>query len=430
MIKEPIDGYVVRALTDFGRGVNGARQLPFVGDGLKVVYRRVIYTALRAGERMTKTAALTGTTLATTHPHSSESVDDVIASLVRWGIFEGQGNFGMKMIYGDDIDPAAPRYTEARISPKWRDIFSDLMPFVGYVEAEIEGSQEPVSLPTPIPLMLLFSGIGIGYGVNCRIPMFTATSLYRAMQKDDPKLLRAPDGLSIDAKKSDLKGLWARGVGKITYRYKTELMTISSGDGVMISGSAEIFKPAIEKEFHGELERGQIYVLDNTSGSIPQVFIGRSPKVRAITAEEIKERCDQICSNTKTYRLTVTDGDNAYVIPLRSWLQETYKGYIELIGRFREDNIARLNFEYRVYEWLPKIVSVLMADRSLSAEGIVRKINRKACDLEVVRAVLRKPISTLQNVDSTEKLKVIERHIQEFKSMDPVGYTENLVAKL
>lgn len=423
----PIDKYVTESLTHFGAGVNTERQLCLEVDGLKPVYRRVIYTALQMGNRLTKTASITGNCIAKYHPHGSDSVDNVISALVRWGIFDGQGNHGLKMIYGEDISPAASRYTEAKLNDEWRTIFSEMMPYVPYREAEIEGNSEPEYLPTPLPMSLLFNGMGIGYGVNARYPMFTATSMIEALTHDNPGLLKAPFGLSIDYDESELDELWSVGIGKICYKYDVQQCGLSSGYGTMISGSPEIFKPNLEKAFEEELSKGQVYILDQTSSDIPKVFIGKSPNVRAITTDDIYETCLQVCSYARTFRLTVTDGDHAYLIPLRQWLQNCFYNYTQVIERFKADKIEKLEFDYQVFTWLPIIAQCQFDHRDWDSDKIAEA---NKCDLEVTKAILRKSISTLRHSDSTDKLKEIRKSIEYYKSIDPVTYALELANNL
>lgn len=422
-----IDDYISQSLTDYGRGINTERQIVSSFDGLKPVYRRVIYTALKYATNMTKTAAITGQVLATVHPHGSDSVDSVISSLVRWGVFEGQGNHGIKLIYGDDIGPSASRYTEARIDPKWKNIFSKLMDYIPYSEAELPGNIEPDFLPTPIPMILLFSGLGIAYGVNGRYPMFEPKSMFEAMVNDDPSLLRAPFGLTIDHSKSELNDLWTKGLGRITYKYDCQATNISAGKGVMISGSAEIFKPNLEKGFEEELESGRVFILDQTDSSIPKVFVGISKGVRAITIDDVLNTCKYLCTYTRMYRLTVTNGTQAYVIPLKNWLRECYYNYLNIVNKYKNDQISKLEFDYRVYDWLPIVADILLKDRDLTDEDILSKINNKDCDLEVIKAITRKTIGTLRNTDSTAKLSAIRNQIKEFQNLDPATYTIEMI---
>lgn len=422
-----IDDYIRKSLTDYGRGINTERQLVSSFDGLKPVYRRVIYTALKCATNMTKTAAITGQVLATVHPHGSDSVDSVISSLVRWGVFEGQGNHGIKLIYGDDIGPSASRYTEARIDPKWRNIFSKLMDYVPYSDAEIPNNVEPDYLPTPLPMILLFSGLGIAYGVNGRYPMFEPKSMLKALAKDDPSLLQAPLGLTIDHSKSELNDLWTKGLGRITYKYDCQPTTISAGRGVMIYGSAEIFKPNLEKGFEEELESGRVFILDQTDSAIPRVFVGISKGVRAVTVDDVLSTCKYLCTYTRMYRLTVTDGSQAFIIPLKYWLSECYYNYIKIVERYKNDQITKLNFDYRVYDWLPIVASMLLENRDITDEEILSKINNKDCDIEVIKAITRKTIGTLRNTDSTAKLSSIQAQIKEFQKLDPATYTVEMI---
>lgn len=423
-----LDEYVINSLTDYGRGVNSERQLASLYDGLKVVYRRVVYTAMQiASNKLMKTAAIAGNVIATVHPHSSDSVADVIAQLVRWGILEGQGNFGIKLIYGANIRASAPRYTEAKVDSKWTKIFGELLPYVPYKEAEMEGNMEPEYLPTPLPMILLFSGQGIGYGVNARYPMFTAKSLYKAYMKNNPNLLESPNDLTIINSESDLKDLWEKGIGKITYSYKVEKQFLDSGDGVMVSGSAELFKPDFEIEFNEELNKGQIYILDQTSSDIPKVFIGRSPYVRAITQDDIFDRCKKICKYTRFFRLTVTSNNTAYVIPLKDWIDETYCNYHNLIEEYQSDKIKKLTHEKLIYNFLPLVTSILLDHRDWNDDQIIKKISDKDCDSDIVKAILRKSINTLRNTDSEAKIKEIDNSINEFNNLNPDKYIENII---
>jgi len=423
-----LDEYAIEALTHYGSGVNNERQIASESDGLKPVYRRVIYTAMKLPDKMTKTAAISGNTIATVHPHSSDSVDAVVSSLVNWGIFEGQGNHGMKLIYGENILPSASRYTEAKVDPRWRNIFSELLPYVPYKEAEMEGNVEPIYLPTPLPMILLFSGMGIGFGANARYPMFTPDSLYKAYIKDDPYLLKAPGGLEIDQLNSELQEIWYSGYGKITYKYQVTRETNAAGEGIVIKGSAELFKPRLNEVFEGELNRQRLYILDQTSSDIPEVFIGRTPGVH-LTLDEIQETCESVCSYTKTFRLTVSDGNQVYIIPLKEWIDKTYNNYTNLIEIYKADKISKLEFDYRVYKWLPIVTELLLNNRDFSAEQLVDSIADPDCDIEVVRAILRKTINTLRNTDSADKLKSIEEQIGEFKKLNPDDYIYEIIKK-
>lgn len=426
MMQKDISEYISESLALFGKETDTNRQLAYVLDGLKPVYRRTINSSLKFKNKV-KTATIVGDVIGTTHPHGDSSVSETVSRLVRWGIFDGQGNHGAKMIYGDDISASHMRYTEATLNSNWRSIFDTLMPYVPYKEAEIPGNVEPEYLPTPIPMILLFNGSGIGYGINCRYPMFTAESILDAYANNDPTRLKAPFGLELDPTDPGLWDLWNTGLGTVTYSFKVEQTELPSGHGTMISGSPEMFKPLLEKAFFEELNKGQVYFIDQTAGDIPQVFVGRSYNVRAISLDEIYEVCKQICTTKKVFRLSVTDGETAFVIPLKDWLDVCFKNYLKLVQNFKDDKLAKLNFEKSVYTWLPVITESLINNRDWDAEELAEHNN---CDLDIVKAILRKSINTLRRMDSESKIIDIDKEIKDYTNLDPIKHTRELISRM
>ena len=101
------------------------RALPDVRDGLKPVHRRILYAMrelrLTPDGGYLKCAKIVGDTMGDYHPHGNQAIYDALARLaqdfaVRYPLIDGQGNFGN--IDGDN--PAADRYTEARITDDCR----------------------------------------------------------------------------------------------------------------------------------------------------------------------------------------------------------------------------------------------------------------------------------------------------------------------
>src|SRR6187401_2750672 len=97
------------------------RALPDVRDGLKPVHRRILYAMrelkLNPESGYVKCAKIVGDVMGNLHPHGDQAIYDALARLaqdfaVRYPLVDGQGNFGN--IDGDN--PAAPRYTEARLT--------------------------------------------------------------------------------------------------------------------------------------------------------------------------------------------------------------------------------------------------------------------------------------------------------------------------
>src|ERR671913_1685583 len=165
-----------RSFLDYAMGVIVARALPDVRDGLKPVHRRILWGANEEGVRppngRRKSAYIVGSVLGKYHPHSDTAVYDAMVRLgqdfaSRYPLIDGQGNFGT----ADGDEPAAMRYTEARLNALamelLRDIDKDTVDFTPNYDNE---SQEPVVLPARFPNLLANGSEGIAVGMATKIP--------------------------------------------------------------------------------------------------------------------------------------------------------------------------------------------------------------------------------------------------------------------
>jgi hypothetical protein len=133
------------------------------------------------------------------------------------------------------------------------------------------------------------------------------------------------------------------------------------------------------------------------------------------------------CTHSKTFRLTVSDGKQVYLIPLKTWLRETYENYLQVIERYKADKIKKYEFDYLVYKYLQKVAELLLNNRDASDEWIVNQINEPECDIDVVKAIMKKTINTLRNTDSTAKLAAIQADIDYYKQIDPAKHVKSII---
>src|SRR5688500_13479301 len=108
-----------------------SRALPNVRDGFKPLHRRVLNGMLDVGvlsnRPYKKSARIVGEVLGKYHPHGDKSVYDAMVRMaqewsLRYPLVDGQGNFGS--VDGDE--PAAMRYTEARLKKIAEEMLADL----------------------------------------------------------------------------------------------------------------------------------------------------------------------------------------------------------------------------------------------------------------------------------------------------------------
>jgi len=171
IIQINIDEEMKSAYIDYSMSVIVSRALPDVRDGLKPVHRRVLYGMLdlgvTAGKAHKKSARIVGEVLGKYHPHGDTSVYDTMVRMaqdwsLRYPLVDGQGNFGS--IDGDN--PAAMRYTEARLRKIAEEMLNDIEKETVDFSPNFDDSlMEPTVLPTKIPGLLVNGGSGIAVGM-------------------------------------------------------------------------------------------------------------------------------------------------------------------------------------------------------------------------------------------------------------------------
>jgi DNA gyrase subunit A len=171
------------AYIDYSMSVIIARALPDVRDGLKPVHRRVLYgmyeLGLTSNKPFKKSARIVGEVLGKYHPHGDASVYDAMVRMaqewsLRYPLVQGQGNFGS--IDGDE--PAAMRYTEARLARPAEEMLADLHQETVNFQANFDESlQEPTVLPAKLPNLLINGSSGIAVGMATNMPPHNLTEV-------------------------------------------------------------------------------------------------------------------------------------------------------------------------------------------------------------------------------------------------------------
>ena len=161
---------------DYSMSVIVSRALPDVRDGLKPVHRRVLFgmheLGVKSNSAYRKSARIVGDVLGKFHPHGDTSVYDAMVRMaqdwsLRYMLVDGQGNFGS--IDGDN--PAAMRYTEARMRKASEDMLLDIDKETIDWELNFDDTlKEPTVLPARLPNLLLNGTTGIAVGMATNMP--------------------------------------------------------------------------------------------------------------------------------------------------------------------------------------------------------------------------------------------------------------------
>ncbi|MDZ5078364.1 DNA topoisomerase IV subunit A [Nesterenkonia sp. HG001] len=158
---------------EYAYSVIYSRALPDARDGLKPVQRRILYMMSQMGLRPekghVKSARVVGEVMGKLHPHGDAAIYDALVRMaqsfsLRLPLVDGHGNFGSL-----DDGPAAPRYTEARMTAASVSMTTDLDEDVVDFEPNYDNQlTQPSVLPSAFPNLLVngASGIAVGMATN------------------------------------------------------------------------------------------------------------------------------------------------------------------------------------------------------------------------------------------------------------------------
>lgn len=241
IISIDIDEEMRAAYIDYSMSVIVSRALPDVRDGLKPVHRRVLYGMLDLGlasnKPYKKSARIVGEVLGKYHPHGDQSVYDAMVRMaqdwsLRYPFVEGQGNYGS--IDGDE--PAAMRYTEARLQKIAEEMLADINKDTIDFQLNFDDSlEEPTVLPGKFPNLLVNGASGIAVGMATNMAPHNLTEVINATLH------------YIDNRQSEVADLMAHikgpdfPTGGIIYGYEGAKQAFETGRGrIVLRARAEI----------------------------------------------------------------------------------------------------------------------------------------------------------------------------------------------
>ena len=234
----PLREYAERAYLDYSMYVVLDRALPFIGDGLKPVQRRIIYAmselGLNAGAKPKKSARTVGDVIGKYHPHGDSACYEAMVLMAqpfswRYPLIEGQGNFGSS---DDPKSFAAMRYTESKLSPIAEVLLGELGQGTVDWTPNFDGTlEEPSWMPARLPHLLLNGTTGIAVGMATDLPPHNLNEIVSACVRllDDPDAtvrdlcehVRGPDyptAAEIITPAADLQSLYETGTGSVRAR--------------------------------------------------------------------------------------------------------------------------------------------------------------------------------------------------------------------
>ncbi len=234
--------YTSQAYLDYSLYVIHDRAVPFLGDGLKPVQRRIIYAMQQLGithqAKYAKSARTVGDVIGKYHPHGEQACYESMVLMAqpfsfRYPLIDGQGNWGSP---DDPKSFAAQRYTEARLTREATLLYDELNQGTVDFTPNFDGTiKEPVCFPSKVPFLLLNGSMGIAVGmatdvlphnlkeiVNACMLMLSNAS---AKVEDLLEVVKGPDfptGGIISVTSDELKRIYETGQGTLRSRARFE----------------------------------------------------------------------------------------------------------------------------------------------------------------------------------------------------------------
>ena len=352
----PLREYAERAYLDYSMYVVLDRALPFIGDGLKPVQRRIVYAmselGLAATAKPKKSARTVGDVIGKFHPHGDSSVYEAMVLMAqpfsyRYPLIDGQGNFGSS---DDPKSFAAMRYTESRLTPIAELLLGELG--MGTVEwtPNFDGTlKEPSWLPARVPHVLLNGSTGIAVGMATDIPPHNLREVASACIHllDEPSAsiaelcehVRGPDfptAAEIITPRNELAAMYATGNGSVRCR---AVYTEERGNVVLTALPHQVSPAKIIEQIAAQMRAKKLPMLEDLrdeSDHENPVRLVLIPRSNRVDTEAMMQHLFATTDLEKSFRV------NLNMIGLDGRPQvKTLRQILEEWLRFRSDTVTK-----------------------------------------------------------------------------------------
>jgi topoisomerase-4 subunit A len=256
------------------------RALPFIGDGLKPVQRRIVYAmselGLNANAKYKKSARTVGDVLGKYHPHGDSACYEAMVLMAqpfsyRYPLVDGQGNWGAP---DDPKSFAAMRYTESRLSKYAELLLGELGQGTVDYAPNFDGTlQEPKTLPARLPNILLNGTSGIAVGMATDIPPHNVGEIGAAiialLQNPATSLdellnyVKGPDyptEAEIITPREDIRKIYQTGRGSVRMR---ALWKIEDGEAVITALPHQVSGAKVLEQIAAQMRAKKLPMVDD-----------------------------------------------------------------------------------------------------------------------------------------------------------------------
>ena len=365
----PLKVFTEKAYLDYSMYVILDRALPYIGDGLKPVQRRIVYAMSELGLSQTakykKSARTVGDVLGKFHPHGDSACYEAMVLMAqpfsyRYPLIDGQGNFGSM---DDPKSFAAMRYTESRLSGFAQVLLSEVGQ--GTVEwiPNFDGTmQEPSILPARLPNVLLNGTTGIAVGMATDIPPHNLNEVASACIRllEEPKTtiaqlcehIKGPDyptGAEIITPQDELLAMYESGNGSVRMRAKWE---VEDGEIVVTELPYQVSGAKLLEQIAQQMQAKKLPMVEDLRDESDHENPTRLvivPRSNRVDKDELMSHLFATCDLERTYRVNLNMiGLNGH--PQVKDLRQILKEWLD----FRTETVRR-RLQYRLDKVLARL---------------------------------------------------------------------------
>lgn len=435
---------------EYAASVNSDRAIPNATDGLKPVAKRILYGAFTGGRTSNKPhvkcAKIVGDVMGSYHPHGDSSIYGALVRLaqdwvMRYPLIDFHGNVGNQA--GDG--PAAPRYTEARLSKLTEDgMLQGLKKNnVDFIPNYDETTEEPIELPSIFPNLLCNPNSGIGVAMACSWAPHNLGEVAAAINQyliGEEPTLPGPDfptgGIIINSK--DIPAIMKTGHGSVKIRSKYEIdkqkiIFTEIPYGTTIEGlMTEIGEISDKKEIEGidnirdeSNKKGVRIVIECDKGINPASIVN---KLFAKTNLQSSFSYNQVALVDK--------------VPTELNLKDCLKIYvdhnIDCIKRETQfdldkaiDRLEIVNGLLKALEDIDNIIALIKSSENANAaaENLIKKYNFTLKQAKAILAMRLSSLAKLEKVELEKEAKELENKIIDLKNILASGDRQKDILK-
>ncbi|MBR3673956.1 MAG: DNA topoisomerase 4 subunit A [Clostridia bacterium] len=422
---------------EYAVAVNSDRAIPDAKSGLKPVAKRILWSTFEEGRTSSKphvkSSRIVGDVMGRYHPHGDSSIYGAMVRLsqpwvMRYPLIDWHGNNGN--IAGDG--PAAPRYTEARLSKVAEDglLYGIKKQNVNFVPNYDETLDEPVTLPAIFPNLLCNPNTGIGVAIACNWAPHNLNDVTRAIneylkgEKISPVYPDFPTG-GVIINKEDMPKIMETGHGsvKLRARYnieKDKIIFYEIPYGETIEGLISQVGEACEKkeiegvsDIHDESSKKIRIVVTCDKGIDPELVV---KKLYAKTNFQTSFSYNQVALIDKT--------------PTELNFKEAIKIYvdhnIECIVREckfdlakAEDRLEIVNGLLKALEDIDNIIALIKSSESAAAakENLISRYNFTENQAKAILAMRLSSLAKLEKIELEKEAENLKEQINDLKKI-------------